>query len=175
MSLSALSDSFEYLCYGSTAIIKIYLLVQGWTLDTRIWRLQTSNSEIHQHYDYSPYKLCFIVSQLQRLVLLKTRLTVRDWKPPPRIIESLTQISVWWLFSALGSYELSHSAWKKILQKFSSPPPPTEDWMIPPKCIQEKTLYKIFMVSYYPIGWKFEHDLWWISVDLNISGNSYLW
>ena len=35
-----LSGSFEYLCYGSTAIINISILtVQGSTLDVRIWRL----------------------------------------------------------------------------------------------------------------------------------------
>ena len=36
-----LSDSFKYLCYGSTAIINIFTLtVQGSTLVIRIWRLQ---------------------------------------------------------------------------------------------------------------------------------------
>ena len=34
------TDSFEYLCYGSTAIIHILILtVRGSTLDVRIWRL----------------------------------------------------------------------------------------------------------------------------------------
>ena len=46
MSWSALSDSFEYLCYGSTAIRNIFTLtVRGSTLVVRIWRLQTSDSD----------------------------------------------------------------------------------------------------------------------------------
>ena len=36
MSYSALSDSFEYLCYGSTGVINIFTLtVRGSTLDVR--------------------------------------------------------------------------------------------------------------------------------------------
>ena len=46
MSYSALSDSFEYLCYGSTAIRNVFTLtVRGSTLDVSIWRLQTSDSD----------------------------------------------------------------------------------------------------------------------------------
>ena len=46
MSELALSDSFEYLCYGSMAIINIFTLTaRGSTLDVRIWRLQTSDSD----------------------------------------------------------------------------------------------------------------------------------
>ena len=42
MSSFALSDSFEYLWYGSTAIKNIFTLpVQGANLDVRIWRLET--------------------------------------------------------------------------------------------------------------------------------------
>ena len=42
-----LSDSFEYLCYGSTVILIIFTLtVWRWTLDVRIWRLQTSDSDV---------------------------------------------------------------------------------------------------------------------------------
>ena len=44
--LKSLSDSFEYLCYGSTAIINILLLLWGSTFDVRIWRLQTSDSDV---------------------------------------------------------------------------------------------------------------------------------
>ena len=45
MSYSALSDSFEYLCYGSTANIYIFTLtVRGSTLVVRIWRLQLGAS-----------------------------------------------------------------------------------------------------------------------------------
>ena len=36
MSQSALSDSFEYLCYGSTASINIFTQVWGLTSDIRI-------------------------------------------------------------------------------------------------------------------------------------------
>ena len=46
MNVLALSDSFEYLCYGSTAIRYIFTLtVRGSTLVVRIWRLQTSDSD----------------------------------------------------------------------------------------------------------------------------------
>ena len=46
VSTSAISDSFEYLCYGSTAIINIFTLTaQRATLVVRIWRLQTSDSD----------------------------------------------------------------------------------------------------------------------------------
>ena len=42
----ALSDSFEYLCYGSTTIRNIFILTaRGSTLDVRILRLQTSDSD----------------------------------------------------------------------------------------------------------------------------------
>ena len=45
MSSLALTDSFEYLCYGLIAIINIFTLtVWGSTLVVRIWRLQTSDS-----------------------------------------------------------------------------------------------------------------------------------
>ena len=39
--------SFEYLCYESTAIVHICTLtVLGSTLDVRIWRLETSDSDV---------------------------------------------------------------------------------------------------------------------------------
>ena len=42
----ALSDSFEYLCYGSTVITNIFTLtVLGWTLVVRIRRPKTSDSD----------------------------------------------------------------------------------------------------------------------------------
>ena len=42
----ALSDSFEYLCYGSTTIRNMFtLIVRGSTLDVRNRRLQTSDSD----------------------------------------------------------------------------------------------------------------------------------
>ena len=44
MSYLALSASFEYLCYGSTAILNIFTItVRGSALDFRIWRLQTTS------------------------------------------------------------------------------------------------------------------------------------
>ena len=46
MSYLGLSDSFEYLCYGYTAIMNIFTLtLRGSTLVVRIWRLQTLDSE----------------------------------------------------------------------------------------------------------------------------------
>ena len=51
MSQSALSDSFEYLCYGSTVIRNIWILsVRGPSLDIRIWRLHlyTSESDVYR-------------------------------------------------------------------------------------------------------------------------------
>ena len=38
------SDSFDVLCYGSTAIINSFTLTL--TLDVRIWRLQMSDSRL---------------------------------------------------------------------------------------------------------------------------------
>ena len=41
------SASFEYLCYASMAILSILILsARGSTLDVRIWRLQTSDSDV---------------------------------------------------------------------------------------------------------------------------------
>ena len=41
-----MSDSFGYLCYGSTAIIDVLILsVQEQSSYVRIWRLQTSDSD----------------------------------------------------------------------------------------------------------------------------------
>ena len=47
ISQLALSASFEYICYGSTVIINmLFIAVRGSTLDVRIWRLWTSDSDI---------------------------------------------------------------------------------------------------------------------------------
>ena len=47
MSYSALSASFEYLCYGATAIVHIFTLtVRGSTLVVRIWRLQILTTKV---------------------------------------------------------------------------------------------------------------------------------
>ena len=53
MCYLALSASFEYVCYGSTASITLLIIsVRGPTLDVRIWRLNlklvkiTDNREI---------------------------------------------------------------------------------------------------------------------------------
>ena len=54
MSQLALSDSFEYLCYGFPAIRNILILtVRRSTLVVRIWRLQTSDS-----VDWSRFLCC---------------------------------------------------------------------------------------------------------------------
>ena len=64
MSWLALSASCEYLCYGSTAIINILILsVREPSLYVKIWRLQTSDSEvymllrIHKWYPLRPQYL----------------------------------------------------------------------------------------------------------------------
>ena len=42
MSQLVLSDSFAYICHGSTAIIKLFtLIVRGSTLDVRFLRLKS--------------------------------------------------------------------------------------------------------------------------------------
>ena len=46
MSPLALSDSFEYLWYGSTIIHIITFTTRGSTLDVRIWRVQSSDSDV---------------------------------------------------------------------------------------------------------------------------------
>ena len=57
MALIALSDSFEYLCYGSMAIRNIFTLtVRGLTLsDVRFCRLKSSPalSGLSARHDYS--------------------------------------------------------------------------------------------------------------------------
>ena len=46
-SYLALSASFEYICYGCTAIINIFTLtVRESILHVRIWRPQTSDSDV---------------------------------------------------------------------------------------------------------------------------------
>ena len=54
MSYSALSDSFEYLCYGSTAIRNIFSpTVRGLTIDVRMWRVNVLVTfiDVYQVYD----------------------------------------------------------------------------------------------------------------------------
>ena len=47
MSYSALSDSFEYLCYGSTAIRNIFSLsVRGSTLESEVCRRQILTTKV---------------------------------------------------------------------------------------------------------------------------------
>ena len=47
MSYSALSDSFEYLCYGSTDIRNIFpLTARGTTLDVKIYRRQILTTKV---------------------------------------------------------------------------------------------------------------------------------
>ena len=45
MSYSALSDSFDYLCYGSTAIINMFTLTV-WGIDFGRQNLKTSDSAV---------------------------------------------------------------------------------------------------------------------------------
>ena len=64
MSSLALSDSFEYLFYGSTAIINIFLFLCG-------GRLQTSDSEV------DPPLKGLIFQQLQVIFIHKSSPAIR--------------------------------------------------------------------------------------------------
>ena len=86
MSYLALSVSFEYLCYGSVAIINIIILslpsaervdftchVCGSYVVSLPWRVHTCTYILHQHLWYSPVVMWQVVSKKQHHIISGSR------------------------------------------------------------------------------------------------------